>query len=115
MNRSSLSSSGPSLFFNRLFWQTTPVTLKHLQACYRSTQRAGFATTTSQRKEPQNSPLSLARAEAAVACAPLKRIDEAREKLAGIQAQRKYSATEVKRHEDFISKHGESSTQRKEV
>jgi predicted nucleic acid-binding Zn-ribbon protein len=52
--------------------------------------------------------------EAAVARAS-QRLDEAREKLAGIQAQRKYSATEVKRHEDFISNTENPATQRKEL
>jgi hypothetical protein len=115
MNRSSLSLLVLLLFSTACFGQTTPGDSQTLQALLSEVRqlRQDLQTTTIAAQRAQILLYRLQGQEAAVARAS-QRIDEAREKLAGIQAQRKYSATEVKRHEDFISNTENPPTQRKE-
>jgi len=115
MNRSSLFVLGLLLSSAACYGQTTPGDSQTLQALLSEVRqlRQDLQTTTIAAQRAQILLYRLQGQEAAVARAS-QRLDEAREKLAGIQAQRKYLATDVKRHEDFISNTENPPTQRKE-
>jgi DNA repair exonuclease SbcCD ATPase subunit len=115
MNRSPLFGLGLLLFSTACFAQTTPGDSQTLQALLSEVRqlRQDLQTTTIAAQRAQILLYRLQGQEAAVARAS-QRLDEAREKLAGIQAQRNYLATDIKRHEEFISNTENPATQRKE-
>ena len=115
MNRSSLLGLGLLLSSTACFGQTTPADSQTLQALLSEVRllRQDLQITTIAAQRAQILLYRLQGQEAAVARAS-QRLEEAKEKLAGIQAQRNYLATDVKRHEDFISNTENPPTQRKE-
>jgi len=115
MKRSSLCSLGLLLFATACPGQTTPGDSQIFQALLSEVRqlRQDLQTTTIAAQRAQILIYRLQGQEAAVARAS-QRLDEAREKLAGIQAQRNYLATDVKRLEDFTSNTENSQAQRKE-
>ncbi len=116
MNRSSLFVLGLLLFSTACFGQTTPGDSQTLQALLSEVRqlRQDLHTTTIAAQRAQILIYRLQGQEAAVARAS-QRLDEAREKLARIQDERKHVAADVKRQEDFISNTENPPTQRKEV
>ncbi len=116
MNRSSLFVLGLLLFSTACFGQTTPGDSQTLQALLSEVRqpRQDLQTTTIAAQRAQILIYRLQGQEAAVARAS-QRLDEAREKLARIQDERKHLATDVKQHEDFINNTENPPTQRKEV
>jgi len=116
MNRSSLFVLGLLLLSTACFGQTTPADSQTLQALLSEVRqlRQDLQTTTIAAQRAQILIYRLQGQEAAVARAS-QRLDEAREKLARIQDDRKHVATDVKQHEDFISNTENPPTQRKEV
>ncbi len=116
MNRSSLFVLGLLLFSTACFGQTTPGDSQTLQALLSEVRqlRQDLQTTTIAAQRAQILIYRLQGQEAAVARAS-QRLDEAREKLARIQDERKHVAADVKRQEDFISNTENPPTQRKEV
>jgi chromosome segregation ATPase len=116
MNRLSLFVLGPLLFSTACFGQTTPGDSQTLQALLSEVRllRQDFQTTTIAAQRAQILIYRLQGQEAAVARAS-QRLDEAREKLARIQDERKHLTTDFKQHEDFISNTENPPTQRKEV
>jgi len=116
MNRLSLLVLGPLLFSTACFGQTTPRDSQTLQALLSEVRqlRQDLQTTTIAAQRAQILIYRLQGQEAAVARAS-QRLDEAREKLARIQDERKHVATDVKQQEDFISNTENPPTQRKEV
>jgi chromosome segregation ATPase len=115
MRRSSLFGLSLLLFSTACFPQTTSGDSQTLQALLSEVHqlRQDLQTTTIAAQRAQILIYRLQGQEAAVARAS-QRLDEAKEKLAGIQAQRKQMATEVKLHEDFISNTENPTIQRKE-
>jgi hypothetical protein len=116
MNRSSLFVLGLLLFSTPCFGQTTAADSQTLQALLLEVRqlRQDLQTTTIAAQRAQILIYRLQGQEAAVARAS-QRLDEAREKLARTQDERKHVAADVKQHEDFISSTENPSTQRKEV
>ncbi len=116
MNRLSLFVLGLLLFSTACFGQTTPGDSQTLQALLSEVRqlRQDLQTTTIAAQRAQILIYRLQGQEAAVARAS-QRLDEAREKLARIQDERKHLATDVKQHEDFINNTENPPTQRKEV
>ena len=116
MNRSSLFVLGLLLLSTACFGQTTPGDSQTLQALLSEVRqlRQDLQTTTIAAQRAQILIYRLQGQEAAVARAS-QRLDEAREKLARIQDERKHVATDVKQQEDFISNTENPPTQRKEV
>ncbi len=116
MNRFSLFVLGLLLFSTACFAQTTPGDSQTLQALLSEVRqlRQDLQTTTIAAQRAQILIYRLQGQEAAVARAS-QRLDEAREKLARIQDERKHVATDVKQHEDFISNTENPPTQRKDV
>jgi chromosome segregation ATPase len=116
MNRSSLVALGHLLFSAACFGQTTPGDSQTLQALLSEVRqlRQDLQTTTIAGQRAQILIYRLQGQEAAVARAS-QRLDEAREKLARIQDERKHVATDIKQHEDFMSNTENPPTQRKEV
>jgi DNA repair exonuclease SbcCD ATPase subunit len=116
MNRSSLVVLGLLFFSTDCFGQTTSGDSQTLQALLSEVRqlRQDLQTTTIAGQRSQILIYRLQGQEAAVARAS-QRLDEAREKLAGIQADRKHVAADIKRQEDFISNPENPATQRKEV
>src|SRR5713101_5835065 len=104
MNRSSLLVLSLLLFSTTCFGQTTPVESQTLQALLLEVRklRLDLQTTTIAGQRAQILIYRLQGQEAAVARVS-QRLDEAREKLARIQDERKHVATDVKQQEDFIS------------
>ena len=116
MNRSSLFVLGLLLFSTDCFGQTTPGDSQTLQALLSEVRqlRQDLQTTTIAGQRAQILIYRLQGQEAAVARAS-QRLDEARDKLARIQDERKHVARDVKQHEDFISNTENSLAQRKEA
>src|ERR1700682_4447727 len=116
MNRSSLFVLGLLLFSAACFGQTTPADSQTLQALLSEVRqlRQDLQTTNIAGPTAKNLIYRLQGQEAAVARAS-QRLDEAREKLARIQDERKHVAADVKRQEDFISNTENPPTQRKEA
>src|SRR2546421_12177899 len=116
MNRSSLFVLGLLLSSTACFGQTTPTDSQTLQALLLEVRhlRQDLQTTTIASQRAQILIHRLQGEEAAVARAS-QRLDEAREKLARIQDERKHVATDVKQQEDFISNTENPPTQRKEL
>ena len=116
MNRSSLFALGLLLSSTACFGQTTPGDSQTLQALLSEVRqlRQDLQTTTIAAQRAQILIYRLQGQEAAVARAS-QRLDEARDKLARIQDERKHVATDVKQHEDFISNTENPPTERKEV
>ena len=116
MNRSSLFVVGLLFFSMDCFGQTTTGDSQTLQALLSEVRqlRQDLQTTTIAAQRAQILIYRLQGQEAAVARAS-QRLDEAREKLAGIQAERKHVTADVKQQEDFISNSENPATQRKEV
>ena len=104
------------LFSTACFGQTTPGDSQTLQALLSEVRqlRQDLQTTAIAGQRAQILIYRLQGQEAAVARAS-QRLDEAREKLARIQDERKHVATDVKRHEDFISNAENPPTDRKEI
>lgn len=116
MNRSSLFLMGLLFFSTVCFGQTTTGDSQTLQALLSEVRqlRQDLQITTIAAQRAQILIYRLQGQEAAVARAS-QRLDEAREKLARIQDERKHVAADVKRQEDFISNSENPATQRKEV
>jgi len=116
MNRSSLFVLGLLLFSTDCFGQTTPGDSQTLQALLSEVRqlRQDLQTTTIAGQRAQILIYRLQGQEAAVAHAS-QRLDEARDKLARIQDERKHVARDVKQHEDFISNTENPIAQRKEA
>jgi chromosome segregation ATPase len=116
MNRTSLFVLGFLVFSTSCFGQTTPGDSQTLQALLTEIRllRQDLRTTTVAAQRSQILIYRLQGQEAAVARAS-QRLDEAREKLARIQDERKHVAAEVKRTEDFVSNAENPATQRKEL
>jgi chromosome segregation ATPase len=116
MNRSPLFVLGLLLFSTVCFGPTTPSDSQTLQALLSEVRqlRQDLQTTIIAAQRAQILIYRLQGQEAAVTRAS-QRLDEAREKLARIQDERKHVATDVKQHEDFISNTENPPTQRKEV
>jgi chromosome segregation ATPase len=116
MNRSPLFALGLLLSSTACFGQTTPGDSQTLQALLSEVRqlRQDLQTTTIAAQRAQILIYRLQGQEAAVARAS-QRLDEAREKLARIQDERKHVAADVKQHEDFISNTENPPTERKEV
>lgn len=116
MKRSSLFVMGLLLSSTACFGQTTTGDSQTLQALLSEVRqlRQDLQTTTIVAQRAQILIYRLQGQEAAVARAS-QRLDEAREKLARIQDERKHVAADVKRQEDFISNTENPATQRKEV
>ncbi len=115
MNRSTLFVLCLLVFPTACFGQTTPGDSHTLQALLLEVRqlRQDLQTTTIAAQRAQILLYRLQRQEAAVARAS-QRLDEAREKLSGIQAQRKHFTAVVKQHEDFISNTENPPAARKE-
>ena len=116
MNRLSLFVLSLLLFSTACFGQTTPGDSQTLQALLLEVRqlRHDLQATTIAGQRAQILIYRLQGQEAAVARAS-QRLDEAREKLARIQDERKHVATAVKEQEDFISNTENPPTQRKEA
>jgi len=116
MNRSSLFVQGLLLCSTACLGQTTPGDSQTLQALLSEVRqlRQDLQTTTIAGQRAQILIYRLQGQEAAVARAS-QRLDEAREKLARIQDERKHAAADVKRNEDFINNTENPANQRKEV
>ncbi|HUC55050.1 MAG TPA: hypothetical protein VMR90_13440 [Candidatus Cybelea sp.] len=116
MNRSSLFILGLLLVSTTCFGQTTPGDSQTLQALLLEVRqlRQDLQTTTIAAERAQILIYRLQGQEAAVARAS-QRLDEARDKLARIQEERKHVAADVKQHEDFISNSENPATQKKEI
>ena len=116
MNRSGLFVLGLLLFSTVCFGQTTAGDSQTLQALLSEVRqlRQDLQTTTIAGQRAQILIYRLQGQEAAVARAS-QRLDEAREKLARIQDERKHVAADVKQQEDFISNMENPPTQRKEL
>ena len=116
MNRSGLFVLGLLLFSTACFGQTIPGDSQTLQALLSEVRqlRQDLQTTTIAGQRAQILIYRLQGQEAAVARAS-QRLDEAREKLARIQDERKHVAADVKQQEDFISNMENPPTQRKEL
>src|SRR5260221_10382461 len=116
MKRSSLLVLSLLVFSTACFGQTTSGDSRTLQALLLELRqlRQDLQTTTIAAQRAQILIYRLQGQEAAVARAT-QRLDEARDKLARIQDERKHVATDVKQHEDFISNTGNPPAERKEV
>src|SRR5260221_14155368 len=116
MNRSSLFVLSSLVFSTACFGQTTTGDSQTLQALLSEVRqlRQDLQTTTIAGQRVQILIYRLQGQEAAVARAS-QRLDEAREKVARIQDERKHVATDVKQQEDFISNTENPPTQRKEL
>lgn len=116
MNRLSLFILGLLLSSTACFGQTTPTDSQTLQALLLEVRhlRQDLQTTTIASQRAQILIHRLQGEEAAVSRASL-RLDEAREKLARIQDERKHVAADVKRFEDSLSSSENPPTQRKEI
>jgi chromosome segregation ATPase len=116
MNRSPLFVLGLLLFPTACFGQTAPGDSQTLQALLSEVRqlRQDLQTTTIAAQRAQILMYRLQGQEADVARAS-QRLDEAREKLARIQDERKHVASDVKQQEDFVSNTGNPPAQRKEV
>src|SRR2546421_2873266 len=115
MNRSALFVLGLLLFSTDCFGQTTPGDSQTLQALLSEVRqlRQDLQTTTIAGQRAQILIYRLQGQEAAVARAS-QRLDEARDKLARIQDERKHVAADVKRFEDSVSSTENTGPQRKE-
>jgi DNA repair exonuclease SbcCD ATPase subunit len=104
MNRSPLFGLGLLLFSTACFAQTTPGDSQTLQALLSEVRqlRQDLQATTIASQRAQILIYRLQGQEAAVARAS-QRLDEVRDKLDRIQAERKHLAAEVKQDEDFIA------------
>ena len=116
MNRSGLFVLGLLIFSTDCFGQTTPGDSQTLQALLSEVRqlRQDLQTTTIAGQRAQILIYRLQGQEAAVARAS-QRLEEAREKLARTQDERKHVAADVKRFEDSISDTESPTTQRKEI
>ena len=117
MNRSSLFVLGLLLFSTACFGQTTPGDSQTLQALLMEVRqlRQDLQTTTIAGQRAQILIYrSLQGQEAAVARAS-QRLDEARDRLARIQDERKHVAADVKRLEDAAGSTENPLTRRKEA
>jgi chromosome segregation ATPase len=114
MNRSSLFVLGFLVFSTSCFGQTTSGDSQTLQALLTEIRllRQDLRTTTVAAQRSQILIYRLQGQEAAVARAS-QRLDEAREKLARTQDERKHVAAEVKQAGDFVSNTENPATQRK--
>src|SRR3977135_1894147 len=104
MNRSSLFVVGLLFISTACFGQTAPGDSQTLQALLSEVRqlRQDLQTTTIAGQSAQILIYRLQGQEAAGARAS-QRLDEAREKLARIQDERKHVATDIKQHENFMS------------
>jgi len=116
MNHSSLFVLSLLFFPTACFGQSTPGDSQTLQALLSEVRqlRQDLQTTAIAGQRAQILIYRLQGQEAAVARAS-QRLDEAREKLARIQDERKHAAADVMRHEDFISNTENPPAERKEV
>ena len=116
MNRSGLFVLGLLLFSTACFGQTIPGDSQTLQALLSEVRqlRQDLQTTTIAGQRAQILIYRLQGQEAAVARAS-QRMDEARDKLARIQDERKHVSSDAKQTEDFISNTENPATQRKEL
>src|SRR6267378_2743428 len=116
MNRSSLFVVGLLFFSTACFGQTTPGDSQTLQALLLEVRqlRQDLHTTTIAAQRAQILIYRLQGQEAAVARAS-QRLDEARDRLARIQDERKHVAADVKRLEDAAGSTENPLTQRKEA
>jgi chromosome segregation ATPase len=116
MNRSSLLALGFLLLSTPCFAQSAPSDSQTLQALLSEVRqmRQDLRTWTIAAQRSQILIYRLQGQEAAVARAS-QRLDDARDKLAKIQDERKHVASDVKQHEDFISNTENPPAQRKEV
>lgn len=114
MNRFSLFVLSLLVFSTPCFGQTTPGDSQTLQALLTEIRllRQDLRTTTIAAQRSQILIYRLQGQEAAVGRAS-QRLDEAREKLARIQDERKHVTAEVKQTEDFVSNTENPATQRK--
>ena len=116
MNRSGLFELGLLLFSTVCFGQTTAGDSQTLQALLSEVRqlRQDLQTTTIAGQRAQILIYRLQGQEAAVARAS-QRLEEAREKLARTQDERKHVAADVKQQEEFISNMENPAAERKEV
>ena len=116
MNRSGLFVLGLLLFSTACFGQTIPGDSQTLQALLSEVRqlRQDLQTTTIAGQRAQILIYRLQGQEAAVARAS-QRLEEAREKLARTQDERKHVAADVKQQEEFISNMENPAAERKEV
>ncbi|PYV75625.1 MAG: hypothetical protein DMG96_16565 [Acidobacteria bacterium] len=116
MNRSGLFVLGLLLFSTACFGQTTVGDSQTLQALLSEVRqlRQDLQTTTIAEQRAQILIYRLQGQEAAVARAS-QRLEEAREKLARTQDERKHVAADVKQQEEFISNMENPAAERKEV
>ena len=116
MNRSGLFVLGLLLFSTACFGQTTAGDSQTLQALLSEVRqlRQDLQTTTIAEQRAQILIYRLQGQEAAVARAS-QRLEEAREKLARTQDERKHVAADVKQQEEFISNMENPAAERKEV
>ncbi|PYU52773.1 MAG: hypothetical protein DMG48_05730 [Acidobacteria bacterium] len=116
MNRLPLIVLGLLLISPDCFGQSTPGDSQTLQALLSEVRqlRQDLQTTTIAGQRAQILIYRLQGQEAAVARAS-QRMDEARDKLARIQDERKHVAADVKQQEDFTSNLENPATQRKEL
>jgi chromosome segregation ATPase len=116
MNRSSLFVVGLLFFSTACFGQTTPGDSQTLQALLLEVRqlRQDLQTTTIAAQRAQILIYRLQGQEAAVARAS-QRLDEARDRLARIQDERKHVAADVKRLEDAAGSAENPLAQRKEA
>ena len=116
MNRLPLIVLGLLLISPDCFGQSTPGDSQTLQALLSEVRqlRQDLQTTTIAGQRAQILIYRLQGQEAAVARAS-QRLDEARDKLARIQDERKHVAADVKQQEDFTSNLENPATQRKEL
>src|SRR5438034_9458233 len=116
MNRLPLIVLGLLLISPDCFGQSTPGDSQTLQALLSEVRqlRQDLQTTTIAGQRAQILIYRLQGQEAAVARAS-QRHDDARDKLARIQDERKHVASDVKQTEDFINNTENPATQRKEL
>jgi len=114
MNRSSFLLLGLLLFSRASFAQAAPADSQTLQALLLEVRqlRQDLQTTTIAAQRTQILLYRLQGQEAAVARAA-QRLEEARDRLAGAQAERKHLAAEIKQHEESIGNRENSPAQRK--
>jgi chromosome segregation ATPase len=114
MNRSSLFVLGLVIFSTPCFGQTTSGDSQTQQSLLSEVRllRQDLRTTTVATQRSQILVYRLQGQEAAVGRAS-QRLDEAREKLARTQDERKHVTAEVRQHEDFVSNTENPPTQRK--
>jgi chromosome segregation ATPase len=114
MNRSSLLALGLLLFSAPCFAQLAPSDSQTLQALLSEVRqmRQDLRTTTIAAQRSQILIYRLQGQEASVARAS-QRLDEAREKLARTQDERKHVVADVKQAEDFVNNTENPATQRK--